>query len=555
MIVSSTLSALLLSTAAHAEDYAAGETILEAVAIEISESGFDGIGGLSSILIPPQIDIGAIEESADCWLCSCYVLEFNSAWIDSQIIDTQLVPGNGVIDLLIQLQIKINDSSDTFNLYTEVCGIGDTCYGYVEPVMVTAATTIAMQIVQDQDGKPVLDAIAAPLQVQHSLESDDIILNGCVIGGVEEVLDLVGLSMYDLVLGQLDSELEDALSSATDDIEQTIEDAFASAVISQELEVGEGSVLLDLYPEDISITPDGMTLVMAGAADGSQHICVERFDSGTSPRTDSNIPSVSRAPGAFSVLFSDDFSNQLFYGLWRSGLLCYEVEDSSGLPMTTAILSLLTGDAFDNFFPEAAPISISTSPRNAPTINYQGDSDLNVDIEDLVLDIFAEVDGRNTRILGVGLDTDLGVNLNFDDTTGDLAAEIILDFDNIEMSMAYNELTPDKNEEILAQFSSSLGGLIEPLIGGLLGDIFSINIGSMEGIGVTSLSLSPSGNDLDWLEIAADVGPVPYEGGCDCDGESDGGSSCESGCSSSHGKSRAMLLLPLAFAVVFRRRR
>ena len=555
MVVTSALLAFAFSTPAEAADYLPGETILEAVAIEISESGFDAMGGLASFLIPGQMEIGAIEQSEDCWLCSCYVLRFDSAWVDAQIIDTQLIPGNGVIDLQIELDVKVNDSSDPFNLYTEVCNIGDTCHGYVEPVTVLAETTIALQIVQDADGNPVIDAIVAPLDVQHSLASDDIILNDCIIGDVEYVLDLVGLSMYDLVLGQLDSQIEDMLDDATGSIEEALEDAFSSAVISQEIAVGESSVDLDLYPDDISITPEGMTLVMAGAADGAQHICVERFDTGGSLRTDSNMPSVTRAPGALSVLLSDDFSNQMFYGLWRSGLLCYEIEDSSGLPMTTAILSLLTGDAFDHLFPEAAPIVISTSPRNPPMINYEGDSDINVEIEDLVLDIFAEVDGRISRLLGVGLNTEVGVNLNFDDTTGAFAAEVVLDLDNLDMSMAYNELTPEKNDEIIAQFSSSLGGVIEPLIGGMLGDIFSMNIGSMEGVGITSLTLAPAGANGDWLEIAADLGAVPYAGGCDCSGEGEDGSDCESGCSSSHGKSRAMLLLPLAVAVLFRRRR
>jgi len=554
MVLSSTLFALVFSPAVEAAEYAPGETIFEAVAVEVSESGFDAIGGLTSILVPPRMEISAIEMSEDCWLCSCYELSFNNAWVDAQIIDTQLVPGNGVLNLSIEMEVKVNDSSDPFNLYTELVCIGDTCHGHVEPFTVNAETTIALQIVQDENGDPFVDAIVAPLDVQHSLVSDDIILEDCLIGGVEDVLDLLGLSLYDLILGQLDSQIDGALDGVTESLEEALEDAFSAAVISQEIEVGEGAVYLDLYPNDLTITPDGMTLVMAGATDGSQHMCVERFDTGGSLRTDSDMPTVARAPGALSVLLSDDFSNQLFYGLWRSGLLCYEIEESSGLPMTTAILSLLAGDAFDEFFPETVPIVISTSPQSPPIINYNGDSDINIVIEDLILDIFGILDGRMARVLGVGLNTDVGVNLNFDSVTGELAAEVILDLENIDMSIAYNELAADKNEDILAQFSSGLSGLLEPLIGGMLGDIFSMNLGSMEGIGITSLTLSPAGADGDWVEMSAELGPVAYEGGCDCGGTEDG-SSCQSSCATSHGKSRAMLLFPLAIAVLFRRRR
>ena len=111
---------------------------------------------------------------------------------------------------------------------------------------------------------------------------------------------------------------------------------------------------------------------------------------------------------------------------------------------------------------------------------------------------------------------------------------------------------------ILEKFSTVFGSLVEPLIGGLLGESLAFTIGSMEGVGITHMEASPAGQG-DWLEIAADIGPVTYggcaDGGCGADG---GGCSSEgtegSACSSTHGQSRSLWLFPLGLMIFFRRR-
>jgi hypothetical protein len=551
------LAATLLGTQVHAQDWAPGEQIEEALALQITRSGFESAAGLVSVLIPGNIALDTVKMSTSCGFVDCYAIEFRDAWVGIQITDARLTPGNGVIDLDMDLLVQINESSDRFDLYIEILGIGDTCHGWVEPFPVNAMTTIAMQIVTNSDGTKSVDAIVGSLQVAHSLTGDDINLESCAIGTLEEVLNFFGLSLYDLVIGQLDSVLNDAIQDAVPDLEAALEDAFAAASIHETIAIGDTELQLDLEPNDLTITPDGMEILLAGAAVAEPSECVAAFDPGGSLKTLTSVPGINSAQGAAAVLLSDDFANQALYSLWRGGVLCYTLDDSGSLPLNTAILGLLAGEAFDPFFPTSQPIVMATKPASPPVVSFDGQHDITAEIPALGLDIFAELDGRWARLIGLSLDVVIGIDLNFDNTTGVLGIELFFDPEEIGVDVTFNELAPDANAVILEKFSTVFGSLVEPLIGGLLGENLSFTLGSMEGVGLTQLEAAPAGQG-DWLELAAELGPVGYgsceegcggSGGCSGEGGEEG-----SACSAINGHSRTIWLLPLGLILLLRRR-
>ena len=79
---------------------------------------------------------------------------------------------------------------------------------------------------------------------------------------------------------------------------------------------------------------------MAGAMDADSNICVAEYDPGGSKATDSSIPAPAAGAQAEAVV-SDELANQALYALWRSGLLCYDLSDLSGLTLDTSLLGLL----------------------------------------------------------------------------------------------------------------------------------------------------------------------------------------------------------------------
>ena len=554
-------TSLALSSAALAQDWAPGEQIDESVALQVTRSGFDSAAALAAVLIPEAVDLPAIQEEVEDPIFGATLAEirFENGWVSIGIADASLTPGNGLIDLDMDLSVQVNSSADRFDLYMELIGIGDTCDGWVEPFPVNALTSIAMQVVTLTDGSKTIDAQVGAIQVDYELSSDDIELKDCAIGTLEDVLNYLNLSLYDLILGQLDGVLTDAIDGAVPELETALEEAFAAASIQETVSIGDAEMSLNLEPNDVSITPDGMEILLAGSTMADPADCISRFDTGGSMKSMTPVPSINSAQGGIGILLSDDFANQALYSLWRGGVLCYTLDDSDSLPLNTAILGLLAGDSFDQFFPTPQPIIIATNPANPPVISYDGIHDITAVIPGLGLDIFAELDGRWTRLLGLDLETEIGIDLNFNSATGVLGVELFFDAEAIEATVNFNELAPEANDVVIEKFSTVFGSLVEPLIGGLLGEDLSFALGSMEGVGITSLEASPAGGG-DWLELSAGVGSVPYGscgGGCGTEDSSGcGGVEGEEGseCSTVQRHSRTIWLLPLALVLLVRRR-
>jgi hypothetical protein len=550
-------STLLFSAPTQAQDWAPGEEIEEALALQITRSGLNSAADLAGVLIPSDIALDSIQMSTSCGFFNCYEINFEGGLVGVSIGSASLTPGNGLLDLNMDLVVQINDTSDRFDLYIEVLGIGDTCHGWVDPFPVNATTSIALQVINNADGTKSIDAIVGAIEISHNLISSDINMESCALGLLEDVLNYVNLSLYDLILGQLDSVLQDTIQDAVPDLEAAIEDAFVAASIHEVFSVGETELQLDLEPNDVAITPDGLQIMMGGSSVAEPSDCVAAMDPGGSMKSMTSVPDIASSQNGMSILLSDDFANQALYSLWRGGVLCFTLDNSDSLPLNTAILGLLAGDAFDEFFPSSQPIIISTLPTQAPIISYDGAYDITAVIPALGLDILAQLDGRWTRLIGLSLDATIGINLNFDNTTGVMGIELVFEPEDIAVAVAFNELAPDANDVILEKFSTVFGSLVEPLIGGLLGDSLSFTIGSMEGVGLTRLEASPAGQG-DWLEVATDIGPVGYagcseDGGCGSDGGCGGAEGGETGCSAAHGPNSGLWLFPLGLILLYRR--
>jgi hypothetical protein len=109
---------------------------------------------------------------------------------------------------------------------------------------------------------------------------------------------------------------------------------------------------------------------------------------------------------------------------------------------------------------------ISTSPRLPPEAFPTGSHDFNVEIREMGLDLYAELDYRMARILGNELETDAGLDFDFDTTTGELTIDVTFDADDIRYAITYNEIAP----AYTGQLEDAFGSLFETLLTPLLGD-------------------------------------------------------------------------------------
>lgn len=566
-----------LAAPGHAATHAPGAVIENAVTLDVTEPGFEAITAALPALIPENLPVDDTSSEGGYW-CFNYAFALSNLWVGFEVSDVTITPMDGYLDITAELLVNVNDATDPFSLYTELACIGDTCDGYVEPFPVTIHTTMAMDVVTGSDGNPTLDATIGDIELSYELDTtEDINLDDCAIGTIQEILEFFGLDMYDWIIGLVEPTLTSTLDSLGPELETTIEDAFGQAMIEQDVDL-LGTVLhVELYPGDVVIDPGGMRVALNGAmSTDTAADCIAVYDPGGSLATESDPPTIGEVPSGISadphaiVSASDDLVNQALYAVWRGGVLCYTVTSADGLPLdTSTILGVLAGDAFDELFPEAAPMQIGTSPAAPPTAVFDGDHDVGVAIEDLGLDLYAELDHRQARVLGLSLGTTAGVDLGLDSSTGALDIALDLGLEEANCTVSANELVPDSTSDIESKCASTLSSVVGGMVGSLL-EIPEVTLPAFGALGLTGLETSAAGSAGDWLGVFAWIGEVSYgssssscSSGC-AGGDTGGGSDTGSGASSCSGTScttggglmsRWFLLgTPLAVLILRRRR-
>lgn len=560
----SLLAAIILSaTPAPAETLPGGTTIDPAAVVDITPEGFEAVALVIPSFLPSEIEIPPTSGGSDNGFCLIdYGYELSNAWVGIQVTDAQVIPTDGgYLDVTAQMLVNVNNASDKFEVGYEAACISGSCPGYVAPFPVSMHTTIGLAIVPGPDGAPVLDATVGAVDVTYDLTEDDIVLD-CWIDTLNDVLSALGLSIYDLLLDQVDSYLSDSIDDLVPELEATLEEAFAGASIQETLDLNGVTAELSLYPSNVEITGAGMRLSMAGSVtSNSTAACVAAYDPGGFASTPSSPPGIGTAPSGVPTPFhaglglSDEFANEALYALWAGGLLCYTVDEST-FPVDTTILNSLTGNVFADLFPESQPVDLHVVPRSPPEVVYDGTHDLEVALQNLDLEMWAELDGRKAVITTISLAGPVGADLSFDGATGNLAVELAIDPAALVPTVTVNDFYPDQNDTILAGFQSTFSGLWDSIIGELLGDVtdsLSFALPNFSGLGLQDLQVEAAGSG-DWLGGYAWLGAVSYgDASAGCGGDT-GSTGCDGGCSTHAGVPRALGLLPLLMAVALRRR-
>jgi hypothetical protein len=540
----SLMSVLLAPATGMAAVHQPNATIVDAVVLDVTEDGFAALGAVIPAVIPAEIEVPdfvqEVRTSSDWGECfTGYHIGISDAFAEIEVSSAVITPRNGHLDVDAELLVNINDAANPFAMTTMLLCIWDTCDGHVEPFNVDVHTTMALQLVDDPadpEAPPTLDAIVGDLEIIYDLTGDQVNLNSCAIGTIEDILNILGLSMVDLVIDLAGDTLLGAVADMGPELEAAIEDAFAATNISQTMDVSGVALNVELHPEDIEITTEGLRINMEGAmgVDGAA-ACIDDDPLG-SLATASAIPGIGTAPAGIAApqlafLLSDDIANQALYSLWRGGLLCYEItEEATGFPLDTSLLGLFAGDAFDDLFPESAPLAVSTRPHRPPEVDYVGTHDVDLKVRELVLEFVGEVDHRNALILGMDLAIDAGIDLEFDDALGALDILVDLGSENVTPTVASNEFVPEASADIEADFGSVIDLVVSSMLGGLVSDM-SFTLPSMSGVGLTAMELEAHGTNEDWLGAFAGIGAVTYGAGGEGCASEDGG--CGGGCEGS----------------------
>ena len=97
-------------------------------------------------------------------------------------------------------------------------------------------------------------------------------------------------------------------------------------------------------------------------------------------------------------LIADEFVNSNRFTLLCGGqaFFGYQLDDSSadlGLPINTSLLGIIK-DGFDALFPEAKTLIVLTEPIQPPTASFDGAHDVDLQVQGLNVNFFADLDYR-----------------------------------------------------------------------------------------------------------------------------------------------------------------
>jgi hypothetical protein len=590
------LPLLLALTVAHA-DLPPGATVDPAVAVDFTAEGLGAIEPIAQSLVPtdlgPPLDLfeqsdNIIDEDYGWlgWLRVSYYLFVGNFDLGVQVASLDLIPTNGRLTLDVVVQLSVSSAQDPGQIIASTTVAGDSdlldwlgidfsfdtdvinerCDVWLDPTNVRVGTTVDMAL---DPSTGLVDVEIGALTVD--LDLDGFRIDGCILGGLDDlvgtldsVLGFFGLDLMDLLLSALQPVIDDALGSVLDDLEVTLEEVFSSLRLSTEIPLGDAVLALDVAPSTLEITPAGLRLALAGAVDPGPlpDPCISRYVTGGSRQTGLGPPALGEGSATYNhhlgLFVDDDFLNQVLYGAWYRGVLCFELADGADsgidlpIPIDTSLLGLLAPGEYDDLFPETKPLVMATRPAAPPEAFMDGDNDVDIEIDDLGLDLYAELDGRLTRVAGFDISALAGVDLVFDGTSGDLAIDLAFDpATDLYIDVGYNELKPASSEAL----ESGIGGIVNTVVGPLLDGLtegLAFALPSFEGIGLSGLTIGGAGPGQDFLGVYANLGVVPYNNALDASGGCDGG--CDAGCASGGRPGPALAwLLPLTLLILRRR--
>jgi len=511
----------LLLPAALAQTLPAGDPVTDAARLQLTQQGLIATADLGTEILPtdpfpiPTLSGGDLGGSFPGCLID-YGYDISNGSVRVEVISASIVPSNGVLTLQSQLLVTVNQPLDPMLLLLGAACIEGDCNAWVDPFVVDLEAPVSLSVV---GGAVVADI--GTVSFTDDLVGDDVTVQDCTAADIINLVSVV-YNPYDLVVDYARGQVSDLLPGFVDDFELAINDALAVASFSDQFDLLGTTLFVDFGPEALSITPEGVDIQLNGRIAADPHPCVAPYDTGGSQLTSGPAPGLSTLNPStqVGVQIASDIVDQGLYAFWRGGLLCVDLQggELGGFTLDTNLLGLIGGDAYGELYPDTSPLIVRTTPSQPPVTVASNTNDLAVEVTDLGIDFYAELDGRIAHALGLGLSPEVGLDVNFDDTSGALAVDIAL-------PTAYNAtlrgdpMVPDA-ESVIGDVENVIATLAETAITGALGDSLAFDLPTFAApsganIGLSELSITASG--AGWTTAEASIGPVSYVSAAGCD--------------------------------------
>lgn len=518
-----------------ADTLAVGDPVEEAIAANFTADGLTFMATKAKSLVPSNFPVPDTNNTGTCQ-------DFNlfNAALEIDVKDIQITPQAGAPGRLV-LELKADawgansdyssDDPNTFYNYTLgrlnfdfclfSCANSGNEWALIRMLPPTGGantidlnTNLFLELVPDQTtGIP-------QIVVSTDLDAADINVTLGPIDGVgcsaaNIIGTLVSCCLSDLISVFIEQQVVDMVHN---DLIPTLQDALNQSHIQQEFDIQGATVSLELYPSDLDIRDDGLTVVMSSVAQAPvPNLCTtteptgSRFTNGALPVYYPTATGIGPYHAGASI--ADDFVNQILYAAWEAGLLCMDLEEFGGEPLDASFLALagLSGTLARMDTPENAPLLILIRGNESPWVDYGKEHLVNLHAERLELGLMTQVHDRMARIVALEIGANAGADISVA-PDGMLDVAIDLSADSLDVAVSYDEVVGRDADALPALIPV----LLESFLPDLTGIIPEINLGDLGGVGVDESSFVADGDAGDFLSAYTRL--VETAPGCNSNG-------------------------------------
>ncbi|MCB9677025.1 MAG: hypothetical protein H6737_18050 [Alphaproteobacteria bacterium] len=521
----------LLLAPALAQSWPADSTIDDALHLQMTPQGLSAAAAIAQEVVPndpiliPLINGGTLGAGFPSCLID-YGYDVSGGWVEAEVLTASIVPSNGVLTLEADIRIIVNDSFDPMIIELGAACVEGDCDAWVAPFTVHVTAPVTLSVANGR-----LMANIGTVTTSDTLTGSNVNVTSCTAGDIINLVSVV-YNPYDLLVDYARDEALALIPGFVDDFEVEINNALEVAAFSDQIDVLGTVLYVDFAPEAVAVTNGGVDVKIGGSVFAEQNPCVAAFDPNGSRASSGPVPGVTTLPASTHVgaRVGADIVDQGLYAIWRGGLLCQNIEggELGGFTLDTNLLGLVGGEAFNELFPETKPLTVRTVPRQPPLTNPSTQHDLAVAIDDLEVNFYAELDGRQARALGFTVSPEVGLDVTFSNVFGTLAIDIALPSD-YNATLSGDPMVPDA-DQVVENVEGVVSTLAETAITGALGSSLSFELPTYDSpngpnFGLRDLTITSSNGG--WTTAEAAVGTVTYNNAQGCDQGCQGSAGCD----------------------------
>ncbi|MBW1879004.1 MAG: hypothetical protein JRJ84_11620 [Deltaproteobacteria bacterium] len=418
-----------------------------ALAIHIPPHGLATVGDAVEALAPTSFPILYTVDTFECSEDTGFLYALEETEILFSTDEVLVETTNSRVE--ITLYGTLNSTPTTLGIYGS-CGVLEGLWESCGIQIPTTAVEVHLGVALVSLGGQVL-AVADPVDVQISPITNPI--SDCTLASAAGTL--LGQNP-DAINDLLSEAIGPALEDVPAEMEQAIEDALNSFAVETTIDLIGTPLGLSLNPVLIEISSAGMIVAMDASVNVLASDCV---DPSVVPLPDPQWPVFGDVAPDTSlhydagVYMGRGFVDELLTAFWASGVLCMEIDQLGDVPLQGGLVGAFFGEEVGALLGADDPAVLVLGGDLPPTSTFERDQPaIRVGMPGLTLDLVTELDHRQTRILQVGVDAEIGLDVGLVDNT--IAPTLVIDEEGFLFSETYSEM-------VGPGYSANLGGLLD----------------------------------------------------------------------------------------------